>query len=113
MYDRTVNGQTLSFGVSGQLYRRNLLLYDHQTESLWSQIREEAVTGPFAGTRLRAVPSTMTTWAEWRQQHPDTLVLSTDTGFDRDYERDPYAGGYVDILMLPLRLLRDLLRAIF
>lgn len=91
MHDRNVNGGELTFGVSGRLYNSNVLFYDHQTESLWSQIKEEAVTGPFTGTRLTTLPSTTTTWKSWRQAHPDTLVLSTQTGFvDKDYSRDPY-----------------------
>ena len=90
MYDREVDNKELTFGVSGLLYESNVLLYDHQTESLWSQLKEEAVTGPQTGTRLKAIPSVMTTWKAWRAQHPNTLVLSTRTGFHRDYSRSPY-----------------------
>ncbi len=80
----------MTFGVSGLLHENNVLFYDHQTESLWSQLREEAVTGTFTGTRLTALSSVTTTWKAWRTQHPDTLVLSTETGFKRDYSRLPY-----------------------
>jgi len=90
VYDRTVNKKELTFGVSGLLHESNVLFYDHQTESLWSQLREEAVTGPLTGTHLKAIPSVTTTWKAWRAQHPDTLVLSTQTGFHRDYSRLPY-----------------------
>ena len=90
MYDRTVENRRLTFGVSGRLYESNVLIYDHQTESLWSQLKEEAVTGPLTGTRLTALPSVTTTWKAWRRHHPDTLVLSTDTGFSRNYNRSPY-----------------------
>lgn len=90
MYDRKVKDKELTFGVSGLLYESNVLLYDHQTESLWSQLKEEAVTGPRTGTRLAAIPSVTTTWKAWREQHPSTLVLSTQTGFHRDYNRLPY-----------------------
>jgi hypothetical protein len=90
VYDRNVNNKELTFGVSGLLYESNVLLYDHQTESLWSQLQEEAVTGAQTGTRLQAVPSVTTTWKAWRTQHPHTLVLSTRTGFHRDYSRLPY-----------------------
>lgn len=72
------------------LYRSNVLLYDRQTESLWSQIKREAITGPMTGTRLQTIPSKLTTWKRWRKSHPGTLVLSTDTGFRRDYSTDPY-----------------------
>ena len=67
-----------------------MLLYDRETESLWSQIKREAVAGPMTGTRLPPIPSTLTTWKRWRSLHPKTLVLSTETGFARDYSTDPY-----------------------
>jgi Protein of unknown function (DUF3179) len=104
VYDRTANGRTHWFGVSGLLYQSNVLFYDHETESLWSQLQEEAVAGPLTGTRLRAVPSVTTTWVDWRHLHPDTLVLSTETGYRRDYEGDPYARYRVSPeVMFPLR----------
>ncbi len=90
MYDRNVKGQELTFGVSGRLYNSNVLLYDHQTESLWSQIKEEAVTGPLTGTRLTTLPFTTITWKAWREAHPNTVVLSTKTSSPRDYGRNPY-----------------------
>lgn len=80
------------YGVSGLLHNSDVLLYDRATDSLWSQIMSQAVSGPMHGTRLKALPLTHTSWADWRQRHPHTLVLSTDTGFERDYTRDPYAG---------------------
>ncbi|MDP1691358.1 MAG: DUF3179 domain-containing protein [Burkholderiaceae bacterium] len=80
------------FGVSGLLYNSDVLLYDRATLSLWSQILSTAISGPLKGTRLQAVPLTHTRWADWRQRHPKTEVLSTETGFQRDYARDPYAG---------------------
>ena len=90
MYDRRIKGKELTFGVSGKLYESNVLFYDHETESLWSQLREEAVTGPLTGTRLTALPARTTTWKTWREQYPDTLVLSIETGFQRPYDRPPY-----------------------
>ena len=75
MYDRRVGEQTLSFGVSGRLYNSNLLLYDRQTESLWSQITAEAVAGRMTGAKLNTVPFVITTWQQWQQQHPHPLVL--------------------------------------
>ena len=59
---RQVLEQEPTFGVSGLRYRGNLLIFDPETESLWSQIRSEAVTGPLTGTRLAVLPSTLTTW---------------------------------------------------
>ena len=80
------------FGVSGLLYNSDVLLYDRATLSLWSQILSAAITGPLKGTVLVQVPLTHTSWADWRARHPATQVLSADTGFQRDYARDPYAG---------------------
>lgn len=92
-FDARVTGNAVSsFGVSGLLYNSDVLLYDRGTESLWSQLLEQAVSGPMKGTKLTPVPLTHTSWADWRARHPRTEVLSTDTGHVRDYARDPYAG---------------------
>lgn len=91
-FDSMINGKKFTFGVSGLLYNSDVLMYDHQTESLWSQIKQEAVTGPMTGTRLSPIFLIHTTWGEWRREHPDTKVVSTDTGYFRDYSRDPYEG---------------------
>ncbi|WP_409559344.1 DUF3179 domain-containing protein [Accumulibacter sp.] len=87
-----VAGQAMKFGVSGLLYNSDVLLYDRRTESLWSQIDRRAISGPHQGVRLVSLPLEHTSWLDWRQRHPDTLVLSRDTGQVRDYNRDPYAG---------------------
>ena len=92
VFDTQVKGRNLTFGVSGLLYQSDMLLYDHQTESLWSQIKSEAVTGNLTGARLKLLPSTHTNWASWKSNHPETQVLSDDTGYRRDYDRDPYMG---------------------
>lgn len=94
VYSRNIDGKTYTFGVSGRLYKSNVLLYDHQTESLWSQLLEKAVSGALVGKHLRKLPSNRTSWKTWSKRHPDTLVLSTETGYYRDYSRDPYAGYY-------------------
>jgi len=83
-------GQVLNFGVSGLIYNSDMLLYDRNTQSLWSQLMKKAVTGPLQGTDLVQVPAQYTTWAAWLMQHPDSLLLSADTGFQRDYETSPY-----------------------
>ena len=94
MYSRGINDRELTFGVSGLLYKSNVLMYDKETESLWSQVKNRAVTGPMTGARLKVLPSALTTWEKWQKKHPDTMVLSPDTGYDRDYSRDPYADYY-------------------
>jgi hypothetical protein len=87
-----LDGHMYTFGVSGLLYQSDLLMYDHQTKSLWSQIGMEAVAGPLTGTKLQHIFLDHMTWREWRTRHPDTLVLSKETGYRRDYHRDPYVG---------------------
>jgi hypothetical protein len=94
VYARKIAGEEYTFGVSGLLYRSNVLMYDHQTESLWLQVKREAVTGPMNGTRLETIPSSVTTWSKWKRAHPATTVLSHETGHDRDYSSDPYESYY-------------------
>jgi hypothetical protein len=79
-----------TFGVSGKLIRNVLVMYDRQTESLWSQILGEAVEGERKGTKLESVPSRMTTWEDWKAQHPDTLALVKG----RSGAADPYDSYY-------------------
>ena len=87
---REVDGQVTEFGVSGLLYNSDLVFYDRATETLWGQIDAKGIVGPLTGTRLKLIPVTMTRWSKWRAAHPDTLVLSTDTGFEEDYTKDHY-----------------------
>lgn len=91
-FSPVIDGQTLTFGVSGLLYNSDVLLYDKQSESLWSQIIASSVNGPNKGRKLKTINTWNTTWQDWRARHPNTEVLSTDTGFSRDYLRNPYAG---------------------
>lgn len=85
-------GET-TFGVSGQLINSNLVMFDRGTESWWPQILATAISGEDAGSHLEEFQLIWTTWARWRSTHPDTVVLSEETGFARNYGRDPY-GGY-------------------
>ena len=93
VYQAKVGGKVLKFGVSGLLYNSDVLLFDRQTETLWSQILSKAISGPMKGQKLTMVPSSQTSWASWLKKQPNTKVLSTDTGFSRDYRRSPY-GDY-------------------
>jgi hypothetical protein len=73
--ERTVDGAATIFGVSGYLWRSDLVMYDRRTESLWSQIAATAIRGSRTGQELTLVPSTVTTWESWRQSNPGTDVL--------------------------------------
>lgn len=91
-FSARIEDAKLDFGVSGLLYNSDVLLYDRQTESLWSQIMQQAVTGKYKGTQLTGIPLAHTTWADWKIKHPETKVLSTRTGTLRNYEKNPYQG---------------------
>ncbi len=86
-------GSPLTFGTTGRLVNSNLLMYDRETDSSWPQIYGHAIAGTLQGARLEPLPLTWTTWKQWRTRHPETQVLSTDTGFIRNYQGDPY-GSY-------------------
>lgn len=90
MYDRQVTpDQVLTFGVSGMLYRNGLIMYDIETESLWSHVLGQGIGGQFQGTQLEFIPSLHTDWQTWKDRHPDTRVVSPGL-----YGRDPYESYY-------------------
>jgi hypothetical protein len=104
-FDPVVDGEAIEFGVSGLLHNNDLLMYDRGTDapSLWQQALGEAVVGPKTRTLLELLPITQTTWGEWKKTHPDTSALSAETGFDRNYNFNPYAGYDQDEgLLFPL-----------
>ncbi|MEX0977328.1 MAG: DUF3179 domain-containing (seleno)protein, partial [Pirellulales bacterium] len=84
------------FGVSGLLFNSNVLMYDRggQPESLWSQLMAEGVSGPAARMPLKTMPVDLTTWQDWLSRHPQTTVLSPDTGHARNYSQRLYAAYF-------------------
>ncbi len=96
LFDTTVGGTTYTFGSSGFLYQSNKLMYDRQTESLWTTIPGKPVVGPLSTSdlELEKLPLVVTSWKEWAQKHPGTLVLSLETGYDRDYSPGAAYGDY-------------------
>src|SRR5918996_5087355 len=87
-----IEGELLDFGTSGRLFRSNLVMYDRQTGTYWSQATLEAIVGPLAGRRLEFIPAQIVSWGDWGAAHPGGRVLSQDTGFDRAYGQNPYQG---------------------
>ena len=87
LYDVTVGGVQHELGTSGFLYRSNKLMYDHATKSMWSTLTGTPVVGPLVGKgiELQVLYVVTSTWKEWRTRHPNTQVLSLDTGYQRDY----------------------------
>ncbi len=91
MYAREIAGRELTFGVSGKLIMNALVMFDYETDTLWSHFLGEAVEGALRGEQLEFVPAAQTTWGAWKKAHPDTLVLDTGRSVF-----DPYAGYYDD-----------------
>ena len=88
----TIDGELLDFGTSGKLYNSNLVMYDRETETYWMQATGQAIVGQLTGEQLTFVPARILSFGDWRAEHPDALVLSRDTGHDRPYGENPYAG---------------------
>jgi hypothetical protein len=91
-FDRRVDGRTLDFGTTGNLRDSDLVMWDRQTESWWQQITGDAIVGELTGKRLAVLPATTVSWSEFRRRYPQGQVLSRETGFLRDYGRNPYVG---------------------
>lgn len=92
-WDRVINETQTTFGVSGLLYNANVIPYDRATDSNWSQLLMKSVNGPLKGTSAKGYNLLETTWATWKKLYPDSRVLSTQTGFNRNYGNYPY-GNY-------------------
>jgi hypothetical protein len=107
--DRSLDDGVLEFGFSGLLYNSNPLLYDRRPDSaassLWSQLDGRAVAGPAAaaGRSLALHHAALTTWGQWSDHHPDTLVLAPLERLKRLYKRDPYHSYFgSDVLRFPV-----------
>lgn len=96
VFERTLGDRAVEFGTSGKLYNSNLMMYDRATGTYWSQALGVAIKGELAGQRLSTVPFDVIRWDDWKAIHPDTMVLTTETGHVRAYDVDPYGGYYTD-----------------
>jgi hypothetical protein len=94
-YRRQVGTRTLRFGVSGLLYNHNFLLYDRETESLWSQFLGQAIAGELSGQRLERVPVRQETAVAWVARHVDSLFLRPPAPEKVFYQMSPYASYWV------------------
>ena len=94
MYDRRIAGKELTFGVSGKLHANSLIMYDHQTDGLWSHLVGSAVTGPLKGEKLKPLESTFTRWETWRRLYPESKVLADRRTSIFGSLRDPYESYY-------------------
>ena len=91
-FDRRFDGDVLDFGVSGNLRNSDLIMYDRQTHTWWQQFTGEGIVGRYAGGQLEHLPSLLVSFADFRAAYPDGRALSRDTGFARQYGRNPYVG---------------------
>ncbi|MDQ3358971.1 MAG: DUF3179 domain-containing protein [Actinomycetota bacterium] len=91
-FSRQLEDHLVTFGTSGSLYNSALVMYDRQTESLWSQIEGRAIAGTLTGTTLERIPVATVPWSTWLQANPDGWVLSRPVDSGRDYGRNPYVG---------------------
>ncbi|MBI3842744.1 MAG: DUF3179 domain-containing protein [Thaumarchaeota archaeon] len=96
VFDRTINGTEVEFGTSGKLYNSNLVMYDRYTGSYWSQALGRSITGELAGFELKKITFDVARWKDWKSLYPESLVLTTDTGFQRAYGSDPYGDYYTN-----------------
>ena len=108
------DGVNHRLGTSGFLYRSNKLMYDQDTQSLWSTMRGTPVVGPLAGKGIVLDRGSVvtTTWGEWRRRHPDTKVLSLETGHERNYAEGAAYREYfaTDEVMFPVPALDSRLK---
>jgi hypothetical protein len=91
VFDRRLNGETLSFGVSGKLRASDMVMYDRETEGWWQQALGEGIVGTHTGAQLTQLPAILESWAQFRARHPDGLVMAAPD-FPRQYGANPYAG---------------------
>ena len=116
LYKTKINSKEdpIIFGSSGFLYRSNKLMYDQETHSLWNQFSGVPVVGELVSSdiKLEVLPLVTTTWAEWLKQHPDTKIMSPDTGFSRDYTPGAAYGAYFfsEELMFPASVREESLK---
>ncbi len=91
VYDRVVDGEELTFWISGKLYQSNLLMYDDLTHTLWSQSIWKAVVWDYLDTKLSVIKSDLISYKQFKINYPKWLVMSEDTGYNRSYGRSPYS----------------------
>ncbi len=92
VFERTLDGTVHDFGVSGNLRLSDMVMYDRQTESWWQQATGQGIVGELTGAKLEFVPSQLIGLDQFAEAYPEGMVLSRDTGFSRDYGRNPYVG---------------------
>ncbi len=88
------------FGTSGKLFNSNLIMYDEDTDTYWQQIDGKAIVGELTGQELTEISVDTVVWRDWKSAHPDSEVLSQETGMNRNYGKDPYGSYYEDSFLI-------------
>jgi len=97
VYSREIENSVYTFGVSGKLVKNALIMFDYETESLWTSISGESIKGDLHGKRLKSVISSQKiTWGEWKELHPNTKILSYRGNQTAGY--DNYRGYHKSML---------------
>jgi hypothetical protein len=89
VFERTLDGQVLRFGVSGLLRNSDLIMWDDATQSWWQQFTGEGIVGAYTGTVLTMLPSQVVGFGAFVEQYPDGEVLAPG---GRSYGSNPYVG---------------------
>lgn len=92
VFDRRLNEQELTFGVSGILRNSDMVMFDRETESWWQQFTGQGIVGELNGELLDIIPSQVIGFGQFAEQYPDGLVMSRETGTNRSYGVNPYSG---------------------
>ncbi|MCH7996398.1 MAG: DUF3179 domain-containing protein [Chloroflexi bacterium] len=92
VFESTVDGTVLDFGTTGMLRFSDLVMWDRQTETWWQQIGGEGIAGELTGVRLTQIAASIVSWQDFKTGFPNGQVLSRETGFNRNYGRNPYTG---------------------
>lgn len=92
VFDREVDGVVLDFGTTGRLRKSDLVMYDRKTESWWQQFNGTGIVGDYTGTKLKRAPSQIVSFETFRDAFPKGEILSRETGFYRQYGKNPYQG---------------------
>lgn len=93
-WSRMIDGEVTEFGVSGLIHKNNLIPYDRNTGSRWSQMLNKSINGELSGREVNIVQVVEMTWGAWKNVYPQSQVLNTNTGYDRNYNQYLYGKDY-------------------
>lgn len=94
-FNREINGTVNEFGVSGLLFRNNLIMYDRETDSRWSQMQIRGVNGNLSGEDAETIQVVESTWTTWKNMYPEAKVITTSSGIYQNYQGFTYGRGYL------------------